>query len=178
MRSFKFIVGKKAFISVLLSLFAVFYIASQNSDLANSFKLYSGDGLSITNTDLEGEPFLCFYDTKETAELNRELKNVLSNNTEAILAVNPDLKVLGVADCTSVRKMFVGLWNDGLIKKSEEEGQTVYGDWDGAICRYFNFVPGESNFLIADSNGDVLYQTTGYIPESEISVILDLLLGL
>ncbi len=160
---------------ILFLLFPIFSIYSKNVKTNVLFTLSSGDGQIFSENDFFGKITLCFYESQNTANVNVDLHVALSDNDKLIKKSNPNISILAVANCTSALWPFKGLWKKGLIDYSISEGKTVYGDWDGKICSRFYLEPDESNFLIIDSNGNILYQNSGYIPDSEIQKILTIL---
>lgn len=166
--------GRLSLITCMFLILSVLH--SQNRGENIPFTLYSGEGLVFTEADLSGKPYICFYESRELEFLNNDLKNALREHRDELEEVIPDLQILPVVDCTDVRRIVEGLWNQGLRKKTIEQGYTVYGDWDGKIRSRYNLQAGESNILILDDDGNILYQNYGYIPESEIQVILSILL--
>lgn len=167
---------KKNIVIVLMLLNPVLVLSAQNIISDNSFSLYSGDGKEFTEEKLFGKTTLFFYESRDTDTVNNLLKDVLAENDKKIKASNPNLALLAVANCRSAKWPFKGLWRDGLKKESISKGYTIYGDWDGKVCSRYNLQPGKANFLIINSDGDILYQNSGSISESEINKILKILI--
>lgn len=142
-------------------------------DKAPDFKVTSGDNVVLSSGMLKGKTTALFYETKETKEKNRALKNYLNAFYEGMAPASRD-RILRAA-IIRCSQFFPTMWRRALRDNSKAEGLTIYGDWDGSMQKDFGMAPDESNFLIIDSSGVVRYQRSGIVPESEYAKIRDLL---
>ncbi|HOX23469.1 MAG TPA: hypothetical protein PLL10_08400, partial [Elusimicrobiales bacterium] len=105
--------------------------ALDNGAAAPDFSVISGEGQRLALEDIKDRAALVLYETRETKEDNRELKNALNK----LYAQNSELGkasiVLSVIDCSGAAWPFKGIWRKELAKNSEKEKITIYGDWDG-----------------------------------------------
>ncbi|MCW1713632.1 MULTISPECIES: hypothetical protein [Synergistaceae] len=167
---------RRSFIICLIFLMALassLTTASEGAQRAAPFRIASGDGSALTLEDISGKIVLCFYETRETKDRNRALKdelekfrNQLPDNEKALLFVLP------VVDCSGASRLFLGKWKDSLVMESEKAGHTVYGDWDGKMRNDFSFVRSDANFALIDADSSVVYQVHGTIEEKERTLIL------
>ena len=166
---------RRSFIICLIFLMALAssLTASEGAQRAAPFRIASGDGSALTLEDISGKIVLCFYETRETKDRNRALKdelekfrNQLPDNEKALLFVLP------VVDCSGASRLFLGKWKDSLVMESEKAGHTVYGDWDGKMRNDFSFVRSDANFALIDADSSVVYQVHGTIEEKERTLIL------
>lgn len=142
---------------------------------APDFTVTSGDKKNISLVDLSDRVILCFYETKETENVNAELKDKITD----LFAMDFEfytnqLFILGVADCSASNFLVKKLWQDGLIKKSNAKGFTVYGDWNGGMRDGYHFKRNDSNFIIIDKNGLIRFRASGLLSSREIVSIIDL----
>lgn len=161
-------------LTALLSLSAV----KDRIRRAPDFTVRSGDRQVMTLAGLK--PYrltVCFYESREAVDLNRDFKERLRS---LYLAMDEQTRgrifILSVGDCTAARWPLIALWEAALVEKSKKNGWTVYGDWDGSMAEAYSFHLGDSNFALVDSDGFILYQTSGLIGPEEAVMIENLIL--
>lgn len=158
---------------LMLSIFS-FAGDSMVGTIAPSFKVKSGDSQELALDDLKGKVAVLFYETKDTKEKNRKLKDELNvfydSQPEAI---KNDIIRLAVINCKSV--VFIGAWESALRENSKKEGITIYGDWNGKMGMDYNAKNKESNVIIIDKKGVIRYEYAGQVEDKGISEIKDLL---
>lgn len=138
------------------------------------FRVYSGDDKEFTFAGIKGKVAVIFYETKESKEVNRPLKEELNR----FLAELPDASKrqvarLAVINCQGV--FLTGIWKQALRENSQKEGLTIYGDWDGKMAQDYGMQPEASNFLIIDKKGVIRYFAKGPAPKEKFGEIKDLL---
>jgi hypothetical protein len=160
-----------------LGLFFPYFCLADNlgiNSVAPYFKVVSGDNEELTLNDIEGKVTVVFYETKDTIEVNRKLKNELNKFYDA----QPDsakkaILRVPIINCKGV--FFVGIWRNELKVHSKKEGITIYGDWDGRMFSVYGIKDKESNLIIIDTKGIIRYCSFGKIQEKDIKKIKDLL---
>jgi len=139
------------------------------------FSVKSGDDEELTLDMLKSKVAVVFYETKEVVEKNRPLKNALNRLLrDKILPAGSSVGV-AIVDCSSAFWPFTRIWKTRLKENSEKEGLTIYGDWNGKMARAYNMKRGESNVILIDSDGVVVYCHAGKINDDGISRIEQLL---
>jgi predicted transcriptional regulator len=115
-----------------------------------------------------------FYETKDTKEKNRKLKDELNKfyNLQPETVKNTIIR-LAVINCKGV--LFTGAWKSALRENSQKEGITIYGDWDGKMGIAYHVKDKESNVFIIDKKGIIRYHYAGQINDKDISAIENLL---
>jgi hypothetical protein len=138
------------------------------------FKVLSGNNEELTSEDIRGKVAVIFYETKDTVERNRLLKNELNK----FYAEQPDhLKKIilrvSIINCQGV--FFSGIWKNNLKDNSQKEGISIYGDWDGRMFLSYGIKDKESNLLIIGKDGIISYYGAGKAGENDIEAIKNLL---
>lgn len=137
------------------------------------FKVVSGNGQSLTLEALKGKTAVIFYETKESKEVNRLLKDELNSFYDAQPPLaKKDIERVSIIRCPP---FMPNIWRKSLRDNSKKEGITIYGDWDGAMEKCYGMASGESNFLIIDKEGMVRYFKKGLIPKEEFGNIKNIL---
>ncbi|MDD5422964.1 MAG: hypothetical protein WC592_06940 [Candidatus Omnitrophota bacterium] len=137
------------------------------------FKATSGDNEVLTSDMLNGKIAVVFYETKDTKEKNRALKDDLNvfYGTQSETAQKEIMKV-AIIRCSA---FMPNIWRRSLRENSKKEGITIYGDWDGSMEKGYGMAHDESNFLIIDKAGVVRYVKAGFIPAEDFPVIKKIL---
>jgi alkyl hydroperoxide reductase subunit AhpC len=168
---------KKIFILFALVLTVPIFSFSDNAllgSIAPSFKVKAGDNQELAFDDVKGKVVVLFYETKDTKEKNRKLKDELNKFYESQPeAVRKSIVRLAVINCKSV--VFIGAWQTALRENSQKEGMTIYGDWNGKMGRDYHTKDKESNFIIIDKKGVIRYYYAGQVRDEDFSRIKDLL---
>ncbi|MDD5136132.1 MAG: hypothetical protein PHN63_02145 [Candidatus Omnitrophica bacterium] len=114
-----------------------------------------------------------FYETKDTKEKNRALKEELNAfYAGSSPAVQKEVMRIAVIRCSVFMPV---IWQRSLRENSRKEGIIIYGDWDGAMEKSYGMAVDEANFLIIDKAGTVRYVRSGVIPKEEFQVIKKIL---
>lgn len=145
---------------------------------APGFKVMSGAGQRLSLDKLQGKVVLLFYENKDVVEKNRPLKKAL----DAFYQSQDDktkskLKGVPIVDCTGAFFPFTGIWKDSLVKASQKENLTIYGDWDGQFKKVYQVVDKESNFYLIDQNGTIVYSLSGQADDKTITAIINKIKG-
>ena len=140
------------------------------------FSVTSGDGEVLTSGTLKGKVAVVFYETRDTKEKNRRLKDDLN----AFYAGKPAVEQSGILRIAIIRcsNFFPNVWRRSLRENSKKEGITIYGDWSGSMEKDYGMASGESNFLIIDRSGIVRYARAGAVPEEDFHIIRKTIDGL
>ena len=168
---------RRSFVICLLSLTVLvassLTTASEGVQKAAPFRITSGDGSTLTLGDISGKIALCFYETRETKERNRALKDELEKFMDQLSDDEKSrLFVLPVVDCSGASKLFLGKWKDSLVTESKKAGHTIYGDWDGKMRNDLSFVRGDANLALIGADGSIVYRANGTIEEKERDLII------
>ncbi len=166
--------AKPSFIYTLILISGVLaYAAGARAEIpAPYFMVASGDGKELTLDDLKGKVAVIFYETKDTIEKNRPLKNELNRFYDAQPAGAKKLILrIPVINCRGV--IFSGAWKKSLIENSKKEGMTIYGDWDGKMLLSYAVKDGESNLIIIGRDGKIKYSFAGRVEEKDFGTIKD-----
>ncbi|MDD5680561.1 MAG: redoxin domain-containing protein [Candidatus Omnitrophica bacterium] len=156
---------------VILSISLVF-AAIVGKD-APYFRVTSGSDEVLTLDMLKGKIVVIFYETKDTKEKNRALKEELN----AFYADQPPEAQEGIAKIAIIRcsSFLPTIWRRSLRENSKKEGIIIYGDWDGSMEKNYDMAADESNFLIIDKSGVVRYVRADVIPEEDFPIIKKIL---
>jgi peroxiredoxin len=168
---------KKIFTIFILALIAPIFSFADNSMVgatAPSFKIQSGDNQQLSFDDIKGKLIILFYETKETKEKNRKLKDELNEfyNNQPQTIKNEIIR-LAVINCKGV--LFAGAWRGALRENSKKEGITIYGDWNGKMGLDYNAKNNESNIIVIDKKGIIRYYYSGQLEDKTIPEIKSLL---
>ncbi|MDD2688941.1 MAG: redoxin domain-containing protein [Candidatus Omnitrophica bacterium] len=141
---------------------------------APAFKVISGNNEELALDDIRGKAAVIFYETKDTTEKNRRLKDELNRFYD----MQPDsvkklILRIPVINCKGV--FFTEAWKNNLKEKSKKEGITIYGDWDGKMLSSYAVEDKESNLIIIGRDGIVKYSFSGMVDEKDFGRIKDLL---
>ncbi len=134
------------------------------------FRLVSGSGGVITRADIIGKITIITYETRETAEVNRDFKNAVSALARELFS-NDEWIGLAVIDTSGANTLTRPIWEMKLRQNSDAEGITIYGDWDGDFRDELGAKLGESNIFIVDRMGRVVLQYAGRIGEGDFMEI-------
>lgn len=143
---------------------------------APAFKVASGDNEELTSDDIKGKVAVIFYETKDTKEKNRRLKDEL-NRFYGMQpgSINKLMLRIPVINCKGV--FFAGIWKNSLRENSKKEGITIYGDWDGEMFSSYGIKDKESNLIIIGRDGIIKYFFSGEVEEKDFGRIKDLLVS-
>jgi len=162
------------FAAVLFSAISVRAAGLEAENPAPAFKVMSGDNKELSLDDIKGKVAVIFYETKDTSERNRQLKNELNRFYDAQPdSVKKSILRIPVINCKGV--IFTGIWNDNLKQSSQKEGITIYGDWDGKMFLAYGITDKESNLIIIGRDGIIKYSFAGRVQEKDFGRIKDLL---
>lgn len=136
---------------------------------APDFRVVSGSGETLTSDAIKGKVAVIFYETKDTKEKNRALKNELNKYYESEPdSLQKNILRIAVIRCSA---FMPNIWRRSLRENSKKEGIMIYGDWDGAMERGYAMIEDESNFIIVDKAGMVSDARSGVIPAGEFEGI-------
>lgn len=139
------------------------------------FKITSGNSEVLTADMLKDKIAVIFYETKDTKEKNRALKEDLNAfYKERSAKIQKEIMKVAVIRCSA---FMPNIWRQSLRENSRKEGMIIYGDWDGAMQNEYGLAAGESNFIIIDKNGIVIYARAGFIPKEDFPAIRNILNG-
>jgi len=164
---------KLRIVPVLLLLFVWFTVPGfslQPGENIPGFSVVSGSGQMLIRNDIRDRKVVLFYEDRNQLDSNQSLKEYLDSLD---LDRNSTMQVV-IVDCSDVG-LFKKLWEDKLEDYSRKSRLSVYGDWNGKLKESFSFQDKDSNFLIIDASGTVIYKGTGEIASREFSVISNLL---
>jgi alkyl hydroperoxide reductase subunit AhpC len=152
---------------VILAMSLVF--AATIGEDAPYFRVTSGNDEVLTLDMLKGKIAVVFYETKDTKEKNRALKEEL-NAFYASLSptAQKDIRKIAIIRCSS---FMPAIWRRSLRENSKKEGIIIYGDWDGLMEKSYGMATDESNFLIIDKSGIVRCVRAGVIPTEDFPII-------
>jgi alkyl hydroperoxide reductase subunit AhpC len=142
----------------------------------SAFKLTSGSDKHLFSSDLKGKIVTIFYETKETTEVNRLLKNELNKFYYSHLGLmHKNVVRLAVIDASSANLFTKFIWKRKMRNASSKEKLTIYGDWDGSMRKAFKIPKNSIAFFITDKKGVIRYIKSGRVAQFEIGKIKELL---
>jgi peroxiredoxin len=148
-----------------------------SSEPAPSFSLVSGDNKRLTLDMLSGKIVVLFYATRDTAQVDDDLRNYLDalydTQSKTVQDQIARLLVVNAMEATSLTT-----WKEKLIETSTRLKITVYGDWTGDMLATYQMRDNDSNFIIIDKTGIVRFAASGRIDNSRFEVIKTLLVEL
>ena len=136
------------------------------------FKIKSGDNRLLTHNDIANKNVVLFYESREATKENLKLKEKLMQLKAKTDKEGKTPFILAVADCSAVTWPLISLWEKVMVDISKKQGFTIYGDWDGKMLKAYDFRKNQSNFMIIDRNGTVMYRAFGKIADAEIEKII------
>lgn len=142
---------------------------------APPFHLESGDRRTLSLDQLRGRVALILYETKDTTEENRPLKNEIAALYARSSPPGVRSAVLPVINCSSAHWPVSAVWRSRLKEHSEKEGLVIYGDWDGKMFSDYGMQDKASNVLVIDGAGVVCYFRSGRLAPGEIRLVIKLL---
>jgi len=158
---------------VVLSISPLF--GATTGEEAPYFKVTSGSDNVLTLETVKGKAVVIFYETKDTKEKNRTLKEELNTfYTTLPPRAQKDIARVAVIRCSA---FMPNIWRRNLRENSKKEGIIIYGDWDGSMEKDYGMVVDESNFLIIDKAGIIRYVRAGTIPKEDFPIIKKILGG-
>ncbi|MDD5440158.1 MAG: hypothetical protein PHS37_08235 [Candidatus Omnitrophica bacterium] len=114
-----------------------------------------------------------FYETKDTVERNRLLKEFLNTlYAKMPRAEQDEIIKVAIIRCSTFMPT---IWRRNLREHSKKEGITIYGDWEGLMERDYGMKADESNFLIIDKTGIIRMSRAGVISGNDFHSIEDLI---
>ena len=129
------------------------------------FRVASGNDEVLTLDMLKGKIAVIFYETKDTKEKNRSLKEDLNSlYAKWPSADQNEISKVAIIRCSA---FFPNIWRRSLRENSRKEGLTIYGDWNGSMEKDYGMAADESNFFIIDKSGIVRYVRAGVIPAED-----------
>ncbi len=143
---------------------------------APHFSVSSGDDEVLSSETIRGKITVIIYLSRDAIGKNQELTNELLK----FYNVQDDstkcrIVRAGVVNSSDAVWPLTGIWKSRLIEQSKERGVPIYGDWDGAMLRDFDFIDKESNVIVIDCGGIVRYYDYGKIDGEGIAEIKELL---
>lgn len=142
--------------------------SAQTGKPAPAFSIASGDDKVVNRDTFKNRLLIIIYETKDNVEDNRKFKTELG----ALLASSDTLKnsstVLPVINCSSAFWPVSAIWKGNLMRNSEKEKITIYGDWDGKMFSSYKFKDKASNVVIVDKDGIIRYFHTGVMDDDDI----------
>lgn len=145
-----------------ISLYAAQAMGVTAGESAPNFNVTSGSGEVLTLDMLKGKTAVIFYETKDTAEKNRALKDRL-NTFYDLMPSDAQNKVVRIViiRCSAFMPT---VWRRNLRENSKKESITIYGDWDGLMEKNYAMRPNDSNLIVIDSFGVIRYAASGIVP--------------
>jgi len=161
-------VKSKCIIACCAGLFSVFSGAAYGDlPLAPQFQVLDADDHSISLNDLVGTPSILLYETRETTEQNRPLKETLKQ-----LKQQGDVfRTVPIVDCSSASAFLKGIWKSQIREHSAKENVDIYCDWTGAFGKAYQSSPNMSNVYIIDPKGHIVYRNVGTVLKSDMPKI-------
>jgi peroxiredoxin len=148
-----------------------------SSEPAPTFSLVSGDNKRLTLDMLSGKIVVLFYATRDTAQVDDDLRNYLDalydTQSKAVQDKIARLLIVNAMEATSLTT-----WKEKLIETSTRLKITVYGDWTGDMLATYQMRDNDSNFIIIDKMGIVRFAASGRTDNSRFEVIKTLLVEL
>ena len=148
-----------------------------SSEPAPTFSLVSGDNKRLTLDMLSGKIVVLFYATRDTAQVDDDLRNYLDalydTQSKTVQDQITRLLVVNAMEATSLTT-----WKEKLIETSTRLKITVYGDWTGDMLATYQMRDNDSNFIIIDKTGIVRFAASGRTDNSRFEVIKTLLVEL
>jgi len=146
---------------------------------APDFSVTSGCDEPLTLDMTEGKVTVIIYLSRSAIGKNQELTNELlafyNTHDDSVKA-----KIIraGIVNSSDAVWPLTSIWKSRLAEQSIERGVPIYGDWDGAMLRDFNFLDDESNVIIIDKRRIVRYYAFGKIERDGIAEIKQIVTGL
>ena len=176
--------------SILLFMGAIYFIATLCSRPAGAsplmvgreapaFSVASGEGNVFSLATKGKKVLVIFYESKDTNERSRGLKDYLDEfNEHQSARIRQSIVWLPVIDCSGVFWPLTAIWKQKMRDHSREEGITIYGDWTGTMMRSYGMRKADNNLVIIDKAGVIRHFTSGDLDRNSFPAISRLLLQL
>jgi predicted transcriptional regulator len=117
---------------------------------------------------------LILYESKDSIELNRPLKNKL-NTLFATLSPKQKAQIvtLPIINCSGAG-IFAWMWKNNLVDATKREKLTIYGNWDEQMANDFGMAE-DSNIIVINRQGIIKYFRAGEVGAAEAPAIVKLL---
>jgi predicted transcriptional regulator len=143
------------------------------------FSVQSGDDEELNLDMIKGKVVAIFYETKDIVENNQRLKDELNKLYYEQTGIVKDVLVrLPIIDCSDAVWLFRGIWKRRLREHSQQEGVTIYCDWEGKMSSDYKMNSDVSNIVIIDKSGRIRFFTSGEVKPEEINGVKQLLIAL
>lgn len=143
-------------------------------DQAPNRRLEDADGRPLEMHQLRGKPTLIVYEDKSSAEQNRAFKDEL-------MAIRNDPRYTrafhfaAVADVSPYRGWPIeGVARGVLRKRARAAGTQIYCDWDGSFRAAYQLVPHQSNVVLLDKEGRVIFASAGPLRAEDRARLLEI----
>jgi len=125
------------------------------------------DGKALWLSELKGRVAIVVYEDKDSAELNKALKDDLAkllkdDTVKGAVVVAP---VADVSDYNSWPQK--GFAKDAIRAESKKSKTTIWCDWDGAFRKALDLKKGTSSVLVIDREGTLRFAGEGALSQSE-----------
>ena len=144
---------------------------------APNAKVEDADGrvLEMTSLLAKGRPILIVYEDKDSAELNKALKDELSRLAKGD-KYKGKVALAAIADVSSYDFWPVkGFVKDAIREESKKAGTTIYCDWDGKFRSTYKLREGTSSVVLVGRSGEVIFAGEGALTGEARKRLLGLL---
>ncbi len=124
----------------------------------------SGTGELLHHSRFAGKGVILFYMTRNNQNFNRPLREELKQMWESL---DSSLKkklirpvILDASDANFITKPF---WKDALKQVADQEGLSVYADWDGSLRKHYRLQGSGSWLLLINQKGEVIFSESGEV---------------
>lgn len=132
---------------------------------APEFRVSDGNDRTVNLESLKGKTVVLLYETRDEAviERNRTLKTTLKEYLYENPSISAMVAVIAVIDCSSAISLFKGIWKSKILEHSEKENLPIYCDWSGDIGKAYDLDATQSNIVLIDQSGKIVFIQTGRV---------------
>ena len=127
---------------------------------------------SISSRDIAGRVAIFTYETKGTAEVNRPFKQAVLQRWRQADSSSP--AIVPVINCFSFFGFARSICANRVAAVSKKENLIIYTDNDGAMFRDFKMTDDQSNIIIVDKKGFVLFTHAGRLDDAGVQAAVQL----
>lgn len=134
--------------------------------LPTGVTLEGTSGKTRTLADYAGKVVVLIYEDRDSASQNVVLKRELAARAHSAQA--QDVRLLPVADLHSFDFWPArGFARKAVVEAAGKAGVEILMDWQGSAARVLNLVPKQSQVLIFNASGSVVFRGAGSLTDAE-----------
>ena len=144
-------------------------------DPCPAFTLRSGRRGVLQSSSLRGRVLVITYETREVTKKNSAFKNRVLEYYFSVPDRSSLMAPLPVINCHKYIGPVKTICTQSVLKESASHSIPIYDDRDGKMFRDFCMQDDESNVIIIDRQGIILYRRAGLLSRQDIDAAMVLI---